>query len=131
MEEKKELIKYIIENNSSPLLTDLLKGKDIDNSFILPATINKEELVGYYQNNKYYQPKWMNEMMDNKNNIILVIDKIDEISMVEQDKFFELIKYRKISTFKIDDFYRIILTAKDLNKVSENIKKLVITIGGK
>ena len=128
--DKKELLKFIIKNNSSVILTNLLEGKDINNSYILPSLINKEELVGYYKDNKYCSPKWLTEINNDEKNIILVIDKIDSITFDEQDKFVELIKYKKVSTFKLKDECRIILTAKKIEQVSSTIKDLVIYIGG-
>ncbi|MDO4341733.1 MAG: hypothetical protein Q4C44_03205 [bacterium] len=126
---KKEMLLSYIRVNVAPILVDFLFGKDLPYATILPANLDIKELNGHYENTEYLPPRWLNELQQNSNNL-LVIDQIDTISKQEQLKFYELLKYRKISTFVLPSECRIIITATEINKdkINEKIYSLVAQI---
>lgn len=126
---KKEMLLSYIRVNVAPILVDFLFGKDLPYATILPANLDIKELNGHYENTEYLAPTWLNELQQNSNNL-LVIDQIDTISKQEQLKFYELLKYRKISTFVLPSECRIIITATEINKdkINEKIYSLVAQI---
>lgn len=130
MNNKKKLFLSYIKANIAPVLVDFISGEDLDDAIILPADINTKELNGHYDGIDFVPPKWLSELLNTGNSRILVIDKIDSISKEEQTKFIELLKYRKISTFKLPKNVIVIVTASDINKntINEEIFSLVAQI---
>lgn len=126
---KKEMLLSYIRVNVAPILVDFLFGKDLPYATILPANLDIKELNGHYENTEYLPPRWLNKLQQNSNDL-LVIDQIDTISKQEQLKFYELLKYRKISTFVLPSECRIIITATEINKdkINEKIYSLVAQI---
>ena len=129
MKDKKELLFSYIKTNVAPILVDFISSEDLGNVTILPANIDSKELNGHYEDINFMPPYWFNELL-NKNNKILVIDKIDSIDKEEQLKFVELLKYRKISTFELPSDCVIIITASEINNntINEEIFSLVASI---
>lgn len=130
MNNKKKLFLSYIKANIAPVLVDFISGEDLDDAIILPADINVKELNGHYNGIDFVPPKWFSKILNTGNSRILVIDKIDSISKEEQTKFIELLKYRKISTFKLPKNVIVIVTASDINKntINEEIFSLVAQI---
>ena len=124
MKEKKELLKSYIRENVAPMLIDFIEANNLPNAVILPATAENKEFNGHYEDEEFCPPNWLKELIENKEKIILVIDKIDEIPKKEQEKFIEILKYKQVSTFDLPQNCRIIITAKDFSKVSKEIKSL-------
>ena len=120
MESRKELLLSYIKTNVAPILVDFIFGQDLEDAVILPATIDRKELNGHYEEMNYVPPKWLNELLNKKNNPLLVIDQIDTIPKEEQKKFIELLKYRKVSTFDLPNNCRIIVTANKINEETIN-----------
>ena len=130
MESRKELLLSYIKTNIAPILVDFIFGQDLEDAVILPATIDRKELNGHYEEMNYVPPKWLNELLNKKNNPLLVIDQIDTIPKIEQKKFIELLKYRKVSTFDLPNNCRIIVTANKINEemINEEVFSLVARI---
>lgn len=130
MNNKKKLFLSYIKANIAPVLVDFISGEDLEDAIILPADINTKELNGHYNGIDFVPPKWFSKILNTGNSRILVIDKIDSISKEEQTKFIELLKYRKISTFKLPKNVIVIVTASDINKntINEEIFSLVAQI---
>ncbi len=130
MESKKKLLLSYIKTNIAPILVDFIFGQDLEDAVILPANIDKKELNGHYEEMNYVPPKWLNELLNKKNNPLLVIDQIDIIPKEEQKKFIELLKYRKVSTFDLPNNCRIIVTANKINEemINEEVFSLVARI---
>ena len=130
MNNKKKLFLSYIKANIAPVLVDFISGEDLEDAIILPVDINVKELNGHYNGIDFVPPKWFSKILNTGNSRILVIDKIDSISKEEQTKFIELLKYRKISTFKLPKNVIVIVTASDINKntINEEIFSLVAQI---
>lgn len=130
MEDRKEILLSYLEANVTPILVDFIDATKLDKTVIIPANIDKSDLVGYYEGASYLPPKWLQELINNKEKKILVIDKIDSIPKEEQLKFCELLEYRKISTFELPKYCIIIVSANEINEntINEEILSLVARI---
>ena len=130
MKDKRDLLLTYINANVAPILVDFINAKDIDGVALLPASVSKLELNGHYEGKEFIPPKWLNEILSTEKTSVLIIDKIDTISKEEQLKFYELLKYKKISTFELPEDTVIIITAEEINndKINEEIFSLAIRI---
>lgn len=128
--EKLEVLSVYIKSNVAPILVDFISSKDIPNSVIIPANCDYTTLNGYYKNEEFVSPLWYQQIVNNVRMNVLVIDKIDSITKEEQIKFIELLKYKKISSFKLPDNIVIILTMKDksIKNINKDIYSLVAHI---
>ena len=79
---------------------------------ILMSNCNILDLNGHYENTEFCPPNWYTKLIEKSQNgqCALIIKGIDTIKKEEQFKFIELIKYKKISTFKIPTNCTIIVT---------------------
>lgn len=125
MEDKKDLLINYIKANVAPILTNILTANEFLACTIIPSNITLEELIGTYENLEFETPSWYQKNISNENKI-LVIDKIDAVSKKEQQKFIELLKYKKIGTLTLPDNTVIIITATNINKevINEEIYSL-------
>lgn len=108
--------------------------EDIDFDFLydyvlLDADCDNKELNGHYENIEFVAPEWYKTLIIKKNPI-LVIKEINKLSLEEQIKFVEILKYKKISTFELPKNTIIIVTCKNLKnyKINEEIYSLVAHI---
>lgn len=132
MRDKLEMLKEYISANVVPILLEGVEKDIFDNATILPANISKTLLVGAYEGVNYICPTWY-ELLKQKQNAginLLLIDDITAISKEEQLKFYEILKYRKIDTFKLPDNCVIIILASKVNKdlINKDIYSLVAHI---
>ncbi len=130
-QEKMELLKEYIKANVAPILVDFIQKDFLEDAVVIDSKCRKEELNEIYEGEKTLAPKWYQKLI-NENKKILVINNIDSISIEEQNKFIELIKYRKVSTFELPQDIRIIIIAKEVNaeKINKEIYSLTACIGG-
>ena len=98
----------------------------------MKSNIDKSELNGHYENVEFCPPTWYKELLEKSKSehVILVIENINDISLEEQNKFIEILKYNKISTFELPKNCLIIVTCSDLNnkKISEEVYSLLAQI---
>ncbi len=127
---KLKMLKNYIAVNVAPVLIDFASNINLSESLKIPANCELKELNGHYDGEYFIAPKWYNALISTNESKIIVIKDIDSISKEEQLKFKELLEYRQISTFKIPDNTRIILTAKNISKetINEEIYSLVAHI---
>ena len=128
--EKIDLLKSYIATNVAPILVDFISNLNIPESITIPANIETKELNGHYEGENFLAPQWYYDLTHTNEAKIIVIQDIDSISKEEQLKFKELLEYRQVSTFKIPENTRIILTAKKISKetMNEEIYSLVAHI---
>lgn len=120
----KEILNKInqLSTISPVLVTDVTK-EYFENAEILPAGISSKDLGIVNTSKGLKAPKWFVNLLKNDINTV-VIDKIDEIDMESQEKFYELLKYKTISNIEFYKEIKIVVLCKDLNKVSPNITSL-------
>ena len=127
-----KLLENYIKSGVSPLLVQNMPSDYFDNSVVIKSNIDKSELNGHYENIDFCPPLWYKELLDKSkmNTTILVIENINEISLEEQTKFIEILKYKKVSTFELPKNCLIIATCSDLsiNKINEEVYSLLAQI---
>ena len=122
-ERLKMLYEYIKANVSPILIENVNKNIFLEDAVIIDAKCDRTLLDGHYEKDKYLPPSWYNELEGK----ILIIDNIDSISKYEQMKFYEILKYRKVSVFELPKNCVIIVTCTNINedRINENIYSLV------
>lgn len=128
--DKSQLLKEYININVGPILVESF-DLDILSSCVIPSNISEDELYGYYEGESYISPNWYQSLVNN-NYKLIIIDGIDNISKEEQLKFFELLKYKKVSIFDVPEDCSIVLTAKNINRdtINEKIFSLCVYVRG-
>ena len=128
--DKINMLKSYISVNVAPVLIDFASNINLPKSVIIPANCEVKELNGHYEGEDFLAPKWYYDLTNANEAKIIIIKDIDSISKEEQLKFKELLEYRQISTFKIPESTRIILTATNISKetINEEIYSLVAHI---
>jgi len=121
-----KIIKEIdLLSNISPIiikssLTPLVKN---NNTVVIDSNINSKELgVVNGEKGKAF-PKWF-ENLTLKKCKYLLIDKVDLIDLEEQEKFYEILKYRTITGISIPRETKILLTIEKIENISKNILSL-------
>ena len=128
-QDRVNLISTYLNTNVAPLIIEGVTPANFPDAVILPSNCETTLLNGHYEGTEFISPKWYNDLMtkkDMKNNI-LVIDNLTNISLEEQLKFCEILKYRKISTFELPQNCCIVITCEkiDKTKISPEIYSLV------
>ena len=130
--EKLVLLKKYLELGLFSLLIQNKYMDYFDNSVIINADIDRCELNGHYENLKYCPPSWYEELVKKStlSPVVLIINNIDKISLIEQTKFIEILKYKKISTFNLPGNCIVVVTYSNLdgNKINEEVYSLLVKI---
>lgn len=126
------VLETYIKANMSPLLLEDVSDDVFVNDIIINADCDISFLNGHYEETSFVAPDWYQDLLDRvkKERPIIVIKNINMIPMAEQNKFIEILKYRKISTFELPEQCLIIVTANNLNNhpISEDVYSLLIHI---
>ena len=122
-------MKKYLETNICPILIEDINPNIFEDAILLDSNCDLNDLNGHYEGINFMPPRWYQRLINNsnKNYSILLIDKINSISLKEQGKFNEILKYRKVSTFDLPKNCRIIVTCTDLehNPISEEVLSLL------
>lgn len=131
-QERTDLLNEYVKMGISPILIKEGSTFDFKNSVVINSDINKEELNGHYEDTEFCPPSWYKELIEEskKKYCVLVIENINEVSLEEQTKFIEILKYKKISTFDLPKNCVIIVTCTDLSnkKINEEVYSLLAEI---
>lgn len=114
--------KLINETTTQAILTCRLKVEDFESATVLPATIKSSMLGMTMGKDGLKSPQWLYDIVKNNASKNIVIENIDSVDEYNQEKFYELVKYRTISGVKIPKDCKIFVIAKDIKKVINNIK---------
>ena len=117
-----KVLEILNDATNSVILTTKLKKEDFDSATILPATLNSYDLGITAQKEGLKSPKWFYDIVKNGASKTIIIDKIDSVDEYNQEKFYELIKYKTISGVALPKECKIIVLASDIKKVNQNIK---------
>ena len=109
----------------SPVIVCGLSCKIFDGAVTIEASIPSSKLGIVNTKNGMKFPDWYLELKNNNKNL-LIINLIDTISDEEQEKFFELLKYKEITNTALPKNTKIIVMAKDIKNVSSSIKRLCV-----
>ena len=111
----------------SPVICVGASVESFDDAIILESNIASKNLGIVNTINGIKAPKWFLEVKKTKNPI-LIINGIDKIDKYNQEKFYELLKYKTISNIDLPKDTKIIVLVNSLDKVSENILSLCTII---
>ena len=131
-QERLELLKEYLRIGEVPLLIEDISSEIFDNEVKIDSSIDIDELNGHFEDIEFCPPKWYKELEEKskKGHVLLVIENINNIPIVEQKKFIEIIKYRKVSTFELPKNCLIVATCNNLNesKINEEVYSLFAQI---
>ncbi len=131
-EERMDLLEKYLRSGFNPILVEDIPVDSFHNSVVLPATLDPLELNGHYEDRNFCPPHWYQELVEKskKEAVILLIENINEVDPFEQNKFIELLKYKKISTFSLPMNCLVLVTCKNLEerKLSEEVFSLLAKI---
>lgn len=116
---KLEMLSAYLKSNVGPILLEKIPENTFDNrAELLPSTCEITELNGHYERTDFVPPKWYFSVQNKEKNAInlLVITGLDQISLEEQMKFYELLKYRKIGVFSLPKNCQIIVLVDAVTK---------------
>ena len=110
-------LKEYLSANICPILIENTPSNLFDNAVILNNNCDINELNGRYEGINFLPPKWYEKLLENSKRGIslLIIENLNYLPLKEQSKFNEILKYRKISTFKLPSNCRIIVSCNDIN----------------
>ena len=86
MENKKETLLSYIKANVAPILVDFISSKDLDDAVVIPANVDIKELNGHYDGVDFVPPKWLNEILNTKDKLLLVCTEDAIAKMIEENK---------------------------------------------
>lgn len=129
-QEKMDIIKSYIETNVAPILVEQVPIQAFPNAVVIEANCNISELNGHYEGTDFVPPKWYNDLLSKTDfKRILIINGIDSVPKDDQEKFKELLKYKKVSTFDIPSNTIIVLTVNNISSnISSEISSQVVMI---
>jgi hypothetical protein len=125
-ESKKKEIRVLLK--VSPVL---IIGEDVEsfkNATILEPTIENKDLHVYEDPKGLIVPSWLKAIEKGKASKLIIIKNIDEVPEVEQNKFYEMLKYKSIGSYAMPESVKIIVIAKQDKNVSELIRRLCLVV---
>ena len=127
--DKLKILSEYIKSGISPILVENVNNGVFPDAVIINSDCNKSLLNGHYEGINFVAPNWYNELIK-KSTPILVINEIDKVSTEEQIKFGEILKHKKVSTFKLPENCIIIVTSSNLkeNPINESIYSLLAEV---
>lgn len=130
--EKLEMLKSYLSSNVVPIFMQEIPISVFGNAaVVIPADISLTSLNGDYKGIDFVEPSWYKKIELQKNNeiSILIIDNLSSVSKNDQNKFLELLKYRKVGEFYLPKNCVIIITSDlGISAISEEILSLVAII---
>ena len=126
-----KLIQILENNKKNNILLMGMNASKFEDAIIIPSTIPSEKLgIGIDDNGNYIYPSWLKEIKEKEGSdkILLIIDALDKVDTNEQEKFYGLLKHKKINGYTMPENLQIVCTSKtkDKSKISERILSLNI-----
>lgn len=129
--EKLEIIHDLVLSNVSPIVvkdtTELLAFTQMHKCATTVINAKHSDVELELLGNK--EPSWLTDANEDKGEKfnLLIIDNFFEIKHDEQMRFFELLKHRKVYTWKLNDTIVIILKGKksEKSKVNQTLLSLL------
>lgn len=116
--EKIKLEQVLVNNPAHPVIVVGVQNVGEENSIVLAAGVNERDL---------HMPSFWQKITDLKarnNSVRLVIEGLDELMPVEQEKFLPLIKDRRAGNYKLPANVQIVIPVADKGKVCSKIQSL-------
>lgn len=121
---KTNIKKIIALAKIAPVLVTNFLAEDFGKSTLIKSTVPSKNLGIVTTEKGVKIPKWLSGIIKGTESPQIVIENIDEISKENQEKFYELLKYKTISGIDLPKNCYFIVTATDLNNVSKTILSL-------
>lgn len=130
-EEKVKLNNILNGNRDWPMMIEGVKGTNFPHAIVIPADIDSSNLGIVPGETGLKYPSWvmqMNILIKKTERVVLVIDGLDSIPQEEQEKFYSIIKYRRINGYAFPKSTQIIIAIGEggMDKISPRIKSLTI-----
>lgn len=126
-ETKSKLVSVLKNNTKWPLIIEGASKDNFPTSIVIPATVPVSELNIIPEETGYKYPNWLTNVVNKakkSKRVLVCIDGLDKVSEEEQEKFYGLLKHKSISGFRLPEAAQIIITVKNLKKVSKRILDL-------
>ena len=111
--------------NVSPVIACEMSSDAFDGAVVVDAKISSTQLAALNTKDGLRFPDWYLKLEKNDKKL-LVIDNIDDIDAEEQEKFYEILKYKEISNTALPKNTKIIVIAKNNKKVADIIRQLCL-----
>lgn len=115
-------------SKASPVLAVGIPLAMFGDSTIIESTIPSKSLGIVNTAKGLKAPSWFYGIVKGNQSHQIIINNIDSIDKENQEKFYELLKYKAISNVELPADCKIIVLATDLNKVSETILRLCLVV---
>lgn len=112
----------------SPVLAVGLPAEIFEGALVLDSNIDSSKLGIVNTEKGLNYPDWYVAIAKRRGLRQIVISDIDKISKEEQEKFYEMLKYKQISGVDLPENTEIIVLAKNIKNVSETIIRLCAII---
>ena len=107
----------------APVLTKEIDKKILNDAVVIDSIIDSKDLGVVNTDKGIKYPKWYDEIVKLDYRILIIKD-IDKIDEYEQEKFYELLKYKEISNIKLPKDLKIFVTYSNLDNVADSIISL-------
>lgn len=123
-----KLNRLLSDNRTVPLILAGLTADTFENGIRLPADTDE----GALHLSNMFMPPWMKAVekvasQTGKAVCYLVIDGLDTVSQVEQEKFLPLLKDRRAGLFKLPSNIQIVMPVQNAMSVSQKIKAVSLS----
>lgn len=120
----KNLVEFISNNTNWPLLIEGVKADVFKTATIIDSSINSSLLGIIPSKTGYDYPEWLNDIIKNKNKQrqFLIINDIDKITSLEQEKFLGIIKHKSVNGYKLPSNVQIIILSSSVKSVAKSIR---------
>jgi len=129
---KTEIIKEYIKDNITPIWLEGFNLTMFKDMTVVPPEAPRSDFAVLVGANGPIYPKWYKLVMSKQHKPInlLVFESIDLLSDEEQERFLELVKYRRISNVKLPENCCIILTTAKQNqgRINEKLRRFLTYI---
>lgn len=113
---------------TAPVLVLGVSAEMFGTSTVLEADIASKELGIVNTPRGLKTPRWFYELVNGNGSHQIIINNLDAIDQENQAKFYELLKYKTISTIELPADCRLIVIAHDLKKVAAKIMRLCLLV---
>lgn len=128
-QERLNMLDEYLKPGMPPILLEAIPARVFPNAVVIESDCDVLLLNGHYENTEFLPPSWYEKLVKTCENGygILLINEINKVSLNEQAKFVEILKYRKVSTFDLPKNCTIVVTCSNLKEkpLSEEIYSLV------
>ena len=124
-----EKLNELIELSNDPIVLKDTKFKLTGQEVIIEANTPVKGISERYIDGSVEAPDWYKDLMKiNSKRPILIINNINSIDEVQQARFLELIKYKKVGSFALPENTLILITyySSEKYKLNESIASLVM-----